>query len=582
MSGIPLSLGLGFRAGGGGGASTLVSASMRTMVSQESVSTTSVGRVITTGEWFYTRYRDHSVKSVTGLRGVYWNGIVWNGAPTTLNRQKEIGQVGHAIRGAFVSGPTSDGADTGGTASVMTWTDVEGNSSVGTQAGVDQFIYEHSPITNTIAARTFAQFEAAGGSVSASTVGGVSTASTRIFVPPSWIVIADAGIDVDALDPYYVQLEEQATLAVTAASVTAFAGYAEITFPSTPSAGWKPGALVSPTGATGNTTINGTAIVTNVTGNVVTIERSNITTGAVGGTVVVRPFLPHGVIQSITQTDLPFGDRYVPRVSEEDIIGDADWSTIATGAEGGRANGFMMMLGTDAAGGKNVLVQGDSILAYTDDTASNGSGGLKGDAYGGLSYGTRALNAAGYPHFKIAVPSMNAKWDVINGTDKVRQWIAGFCSAMISNMGSNDATEMGTYVPTLNSTFAAAMRDDAVVIQCTITPRSTNGSSVNWSLSPRTLQGAGSAPWTPSTGAVYTTYNPDIIAGNWNNDGHIDVAAIVGDLDGTATVDGYWPVDGVNEYKYTADGVHPSRDGYAAIAAHADFNSSALATLFGF
>ncbi|WP_165494251.1 SGNH/GDSL hydrolase family protein [Aquitalea sp. USM4] len=566
----------------------LVSATMRATIPQATISATSMGTTYTTNNYVYNRWREASARALSGLRLVYANLLTWCTINSTVNNGWMDCGTGASVvvRGGLVIGPTSTSANVGGTPYGATWNSVANQASLGTQQGIDQFIYklDNTGASPVMRARTYAQFVADGGAVVSSTMNGATVANSQITVPDCYIVISDAGPAVAANTAYYVQSEERGAPQVTVTSVTiSAAGSALLQLPSAADSAYYVGGLVNISGATGNTSINGVMTVSAIdrVANTMTVTSSAITTGAVTGTVLLKQNKAQNTFQMLTTT-AAFGDFNCSSATQLDFAAKSDWSSKTnTGTEGTGYGSFCAVIGTDPAGGKCVLLHGDSITFGVGDRSTDGPSGnvLLGDQWGGLGWGRRALNAAGYPSFNVAVPSMKAQPGVQNGDDQFRRWIAGWCDGMINAMGHNDSSNAGTYLPTMNANYAAALRGVKRVVQTTFPPTTTVGTSNNWTTSPRSLQ-VQASPWNYSAGTMYATVMPAVRSLSYNNAAYIDLSAYCGNLDGTATVDGNWPVDGATAYKYTVDGTHPSKDGHAGIASQV--TSSVLSTALGF
>ncbi len=586
MSRFGLGLG-GLTRGSRASSTSIISASMRLAIPQSGGA--NLGTTFTTNNYVYQRYRDFSVKAVNNTRAGYFNGGCWFRAATTfINGWNDIGSGATVnLRGSMVIDPTSTGMNGGGTTFTRTYVDVSAQASLGSLSGIDQFIYklDNSGGSPAFTAKTYAQFVADGGSVVSSTVNGGTLAASRCVVPDGYVVISDKGPSLAAKTAYYAQMEEKGALQVTLSTVTAAVGSAVLQLAATPDTAYAVGGSVNISGATGNTTVNGVFQITAIDAilNTITVTNSTINVGVVGGTVLLKANKFTGAINPLITT-VAFGDAQKVSATELDIIGKSDWSAYVNGATEGAAFGvFAFMIGEDPTNGQTILLNGDSIAYGVGDRSTNAPSGnvLQGDAYGGLGWGSQMLNALSYPYIKVAVPSMKAQDGVQKGDDLFRRFLAGFCDVMLNGMGHNDSGNMGTYLPTMNSNYRVALRGVKRVVQTTFPPTTGVGTSSLWSTAPRSLQ-TQSVPWTFPAGAVYATFQPAIRANaTYNNDAYIDLSVLCGNLDGTATVDGYWPVDGTN-YKYTVDGTHPSKDGHAGVAGQLIAAPATVAAALGF
>ena len=552
-----------------GGGVSIISASMRNNMAFITVSG-QPGAVNSTSPYIYVRQQHTSAKNVTGIQPVYFNGVIWAAAPTTVNNGWHEQGSGSTlgVRLAVVTNPTlASAANVGGTSTVLTWAGVIGNTSVDSSLaarGVSQFIWklDNTGSSPTFTARTYAQFVADGGSVTSSTVNGATVANSYIWVPNGYVVIPDKGPDIAALTPYYIAQEERVPVNATATSITASAGQALVQLGATPDLRYEVNGTLTLSGATGNTSVNGVWKVSAIdrVANTVTLVGSTITTGAVTGTVTLKSVRPSDCCVKAQVTRLL--DYQRSSSVQIDMMGTADWSAYTNSATDGATIGgsIAAVLGTDPTGGKNVLVQGDSITAWVRDAATVAptDGVSTGDAYGGLAWCSRALNTARYPHIKVAVPTMTAEHGVTYGDDLIRRWMAGFCDAMINAMGHNDGGSAVTWVTQMNGNYRPLLRGTKRVVNTTLTP--TTNSTDLWATSGnQTMTGATIYP----TGYQYTTFIPAAKAGTLGNDAYIDTCAYASP---GGVVNGLWPVDGTSYYA-TGDGTHPTKNTHAIIAA---------------
>jgi hypothetical protein len=185
---------------------------------------------------------------------------------------------------------------------------------------------------------------------------------------------------------------------------------------------------------------------------------------------------------------------------------------------------------------------------------------------------------------RVAVPSEATVSAETKFDDQFRRYLAGLCDVTWTNHGHNTVFSYATYTPYLNSLKAhwnarrASGRGGAShrVVAITLTPLTAQLLTDKWTTARNsTYQNqAGTAAFVFATGYVYNNYHPDLrggtlVTGVTNGvDGFVDIAHLTSNLDGSSNADdGYWPVDGVTNYKYTIDGTHVSKDGNIGITA---------------
>jgi hypothetical protein len=342
--------------------------------------------------------------------------------------------------------------------------------------------------------------------------------------------------------------------------------------------------------ATGNTSVNGTWQVTSVVANTsITFTSPTSTTGSVTGTPTLRFTRPTGVINA-NVTFNPLGDYNRASATQRDVVGSsgANWISgvgLNTAADGTILSGLCALIGTDAAGGECIYLDGDSQIAEVRDGQTNGpSAQFSGDSSGNLGWLNRAMYTNSLPSIRTAIPSMKAQNSYTKNDDKFRLWLAGFCDRVISEMGRNDAVADATYsgspgfiqhVSTRWDRFRSALRGKKYVIACTLSPASSEVGADHWKTGRNpTYQTQPAGPLLYPTGYVYANYhvnlrNGTLVTGATGGvDGFIDQSYLASNLDGSGLAeDGYFAVDGVTDYRYCVDGTHFSKDGHAGIAA---------------
>ena len=591
MSGFGVGFGFGDRlrsssasssSGAGGGVARMVSAANRSRVAQTRSAQVNPVR--------YFRNYERPVRDLKGVRGIYANiativGIA-NGERGT--------QCTVTIRGSFVTGLSGLGIDqSGGSTSVCTFSDARNDRWIAVGGGrmVSPIVYvDRTTNPNTCTPRTYAEFVAAGGSIGASTVNGASVADTVCDVPECFAVLTDAGPDVTAATPYFAQLEVRTPVITVTGITVPVAG--DIVVATANTSNVKVGDTAVIASATGNTSVNGTWVVSGVVANTsISFTGTTSTTGTVTGSPTCRFFALSGQIVA-SRTSNPLGDYSRGSATVQDYIGGGNWTGLgANGASDGIAqDGWTAIVGSDPYGGKGGITFGDSIIAEVrDGTINDPASTLLGSAYGDLAFLNRALNAAGYPAIRCATPGMGDGFYTY-GDDSFRRWLANFADVAVIENGHNYVSSAGSYTAfkarqTLMFTnWRAALRPGGRVVATTLTPTTTSASD-HWTTSRTSAHQTFASNFSISS-YIYTSYHPDLVnpavlltGAAGGVDAVLDVAQIVSDLAGAATIDGYWPVDGT-PYKYTTDGTHPSKDGHIGIAA--GLTAGVLAAALGF
>lgn len=575
---------------------TIISASIRTRVPQQS-NNAFFGAQINTNPYTYTRIRDKAVRSVTGARAIYANVGVSTSTtiPASINSGRQEQGVGSSqtIRGMFLTGTLSTAVDSSSaTATTMLWSDAANDLgfTVGSQT-LSGCIWklDNSVTPPTFTRKTYAQFQADGGSIGSSTVNSSTVNNTQVVVPTSYVIISDAMTSLTAGQAYYWCLEEK-TPVITVTSITD--GTGQFTVNTANTGLIQAGDVGTVASATGNTTVNGTWQVASVVANTsITFTAATATTGTVTGTPTLRFTHPIGVVNANIITN-NLGDYIRASATQRDVMGTGNWTAVGTNitTDGQLASGYCAIIGTDATGGESVVTVGDSIAAEVRDGQTNSPAAtLLGDSDGNLTWINRALFASNVPAIRTAVPGMKALTAYTANDDKFRLWLHTFADVEINLLGHNDATSVGSYSASpgfkqyLIASWdrgRAALRGTGVgrIVTATLTPLTAELLTDHWTTGRNSTYqqqggtGGASTQFIYPTGYVYANFHPDLSGGTLVTsatggvDGYIDLATYTSNLNGVAAIDGFWPVDGATNYKYVTDGTHPSKDGHAGIA----------------
>lgn len=568
---------------------SLVSASIRFQI-PGTTSNAWFGQQISTNGYTYTRVGDRAVKDVKGIRKLYTTV----GVSTSVTLPSFIENAWH-----------EQGCGNGQTIRCHTLTNLSGTAlnQGSATVRVDTFndlvndvTFVSGSLTYTMSSqldntggspvyqnRTYAQFQAAGGTVSASTVNSVSTPNTQVFVPKGWSVWTDTGVDLTANTLVFHGLEQKSPIVVVT-SITAATDTAIVLTSNTDVI--RVGDVGTIASATGNTTVNGTWRVSAVVaGTSITFTAPGVTVGVVTGTPTLRFAYPtHTYNAEVTFN--PLGDYQKSSATQLDKIGTGDWTSIGATSlsDGGFGPGFAAIIGTDSTGGDNILIDGNSIAFGKGDNQTNDPASQPaGDAAGNTGFMQRSLYRLGIPSIRVAVPSEAAVSAFLNGDDTFRRYLCGLCDATWTDHGHNTVFSYATYTPFKttqidhwNKRRAAGRGTHHRVVAITLTPLTAQLLTDKWTTARNsTYQNqAGTAAFVFPGGYVYNNYHPDLrngvlVTGTTGGvDGFVDIAHLTSNLDGSVNADdGYWPVNGITNYKFTIDGTHVSTDGNISIDA---------------
>lgn len=566
---------------------TIISASIRSRPAYQSTSYP-LGLAIATNPYGYQQYREESVKAVTGIRPVYANISTTSFAIDShlFNGNQEQGCGGTiSIRGTVVTNVQgTTGNQTGATFTPLTFADAANDTAivVGSQT-VSGCIWKLDNTTTppTYTRKTYAQFVADGGSVSSSTIDGVTVANTQAAVPYAYKIIADAGPNIAAKTAYLLRLEDR----VPVITVTSIDGTVANTLvvSTTNTDVVRAGDVPTVASGTGNTSANGTWLVASVVANTSITLTTTSTAGAVTGTPTLRFTRPGGGVGAQVVAN-PLGDFYRASVTQRDVMGNngANWIT-GVGAnvlttDGTAMSHFSGVLGVDPTGGECVDGDGDSLIsAVGDGSIDSPSSASTGDSSGNIGYFNRFAYRESIPVFRTSVPGMKAQNAFTKQDNRFRLWWATLCDVAYCEMGRNDALSTAlyadflTYMTTHWDRIRAVLRGRADIVGHTLSPGTTEISADHWKSGRNsTWQTFSSTTLSPAGYGV--TYNAalksTLITGAAGGiDGVLDIAQLISNLDNSSiTPDWYWPVNGVN-YFATIDGSHLSRSAATAIAA---------------
>jgi hypothetical protein len=567
---------------------SLISASIRFQV-PGTTSNAWFGQQISSNGYTYTRVGDRAVKAVTGIRKLYTTiGISTSSTlPSYIENQRhEQGTCGQQVR-AHTLLNLSGTALNQGSATVYTDTFNDLVNDVTFTSGSRTYTMSQW-LDNTVTPpvyrnRTYAQFVAAGGVVSSSTVNGGSLANSQVYVPRGWSVWTDRGPDLAADTMVFHGLEQRSPI-VAVTSITAASGSMTINTSNTDIV--AVGDIGTVASATGNVSVNVTGPVTAVVPNTsITITVSSITTGAVTGSPTLRFTYPtHAYNGQVTFN--PLGDYQKSSATQLDKIGTGDWTSIgATSlADGGFGPGFAAIIGTDATGSENVIVLNDSIAWGKGDNVINDPAGAQaGDAAGNMGFYPRALYRERIPSIRAACPSESSISEFSKQDNQFRLYLAGLAEVILTNDGHNTVFGYSTYAPfktTMVShwdTYRAAGRGiKPRVVTNTLNAFAGQVSADHWKTARNATyqtNGNANAAFTYPTGYVYANFHSELTSGTLVTgttggvDGYIDIAQYDSNIFGEAPIDGYKAVDGVTDYGGTIDGTHNSMTGNINIAA---------------
>lgn len=571
---------------------SLISASVRLNIAN-GTSNAWIGQQVTanTNKTTYTRVNDQAVRAVNGIRGIYANiGVSASGTlPSFINNaaQEQGSGSTQIIRAQALTGLSGTDINQSG-AIVTTWTFNDAVNGVTIKSGSKTIgmIWKLDMSTPTVPAfisRTYAQMVSDGGLISASTVNGTSLPNSQAQVPNGYVIIADKGPNLAAKTPYFIGFEQQSQV-ITVTSITDGSNTFTVNTASTGLI--QTGNVGTVASATGNTTVNGTWQVASVVPNTsITFTAPGTTTGAVTGSPTLRfSYASHHYNGLVTAN--PLGDFQKAITSPLDVMGIGNWTSIGATSlvDGGFGPSFTAVIGTDPNGGENVLLHGDSIgYGVRDGAIDDPSSPFLGDSVGNIGFLARSFYPQNIPAIRVACPSETANAANLKGDDTFRQWLAGFCDVCVDEMGHNDVFTTATY-STFKATmiahwdrYRAALRSAVPrVVTITLTPLTAQLLTDKWTTgrnSTYQTNGASTPAFTFPAGYVYNNYHVEIRNGTLigssagKADGFIDIAHFTSNLDGSFNADdGFWPVDGVTNYKYTVDGTHPSKDAHIGIS----------------
>jgi len=563
----------------------VVTAPAARLVSAANRSRLSTARATVATAFNYIRYAETPARDLTGLRGIFSNVNMIVGVANG-----EVGP-GNSVRyrAGFVTGISGTGSNqTGAIATPVTFGDAKNGTLITSTYGltVAAIVKTNRGVNpNTTDTKTYAEFVADGGLIEDSVINGVVVANSKITLPSLYTVVSDAGPNVSANAPYFVQLEEEVPLVTVTGITVPVAG--TITIATANTSFVKVGDEVVVASATGNTSVNGTWPISSIVANTsITCTGTSSTTGTVTGSPTAR--FRHTSSNLVGRSDL--GDMQKTSATVVDCVGSVDWSTISAGAvtTGNTYNGLTAIMGSDPTGGKNCAIIGDSIVTEVRDGNTNSpSSTLTGDARGNLAFMQRALAASNYPAMRMSCPGMSDGF-YNYGDDSLRKWLCNFADTIITQLGHNYVSTAGSYTGFKNrqinlfTRYRQALRGgQGRIVATTQTPTTT---SIDlWHQRPTNQTFAANFG---ITNYIYTNYHLDLVnpavfltGAAGGIDAVLDIAQITSDLAGAHAIDGYWPVDGT-DYKYTTDGTHPSKDGHIGIAAA--LNSSVLSAALGY
>lgn len=277
----------------------------------------------------------------------------------------------------------------------------------------------------------------------------------------------------------------------------------------------------------------------------------------------------------------------ITTVSQPSLVTSKNW----TGQSFASANirFHQAVLGTGSAGDKSVLVFGTSILAPDGND-------LTGDAKGARGYVRRALNAAGYSHFAMAVPGTTLNDIYLYGGDSARMRYAKYSSAVIFDCANdrtgnwNDAGGIYAKLKWIGQRFRT---NGCKQVSVQVPPPHIKSAATFATLADQLTAGYSTAASDPATGWVNQTMIPwatragaysgvafDTAAGEpnsgWDTWSKLHAAAVAG---GYTSQLGLWPVDGSTAHLMTPEGTHPTATAVGLLAAALQPD---LPTLLGF
>lgn len=443
------------------------------------------------------------------------------------------------------------------------------NVAAGTSGYIKKLDNSASP--PTFVSRSFAQFQADGGSVS----------GTTIVIPDAYYIRSDNGPDLAAGDAYALQIEgTRPSLNMSVTSITQTAGLATATVASTSSL--QNGVWYNINGSTNG--YNGAVPITIISSTQFTFPIASGTASPATGTMVLQYLRPY-----YNQAQTARGDIFKTGTVDA-LVGTKNWSSVSGALTTNTTliDGVISVQGLSQGGKRAVAIYGDSIAERVGDYNQNNPSGAYyvGDGDGALGFAARALNAAGYSFIKVAAFGTKADHVRVWSDANVRMWAARNCPVAMMLWGHNDATAIGTYsafgtaITSVNAMLRA--NGHTRLVGCSYFPTTANGTSGNWAARSGQTQ---VSPFIQSTGYIFQNFLPDLRGGSltaangwW--DAYIDTMAICSDLDGVGET-GTWPATGT-AYGYTPDGTHPGPVAAAGVANDNRMGPAALASAFGF
>lgn len=547
------------------------------------------GQQVTTSRMVYSRVGTRSVRAVKRIRKLYTTVGVSTSAtlPAAIEsaRHEQGVGCGQTIRCHTITGPSGTALNqSAATVRVDTFSDLVNDRtfSTGGRTFTMASMLDNTQTPPVYQNRTYAQFVAAGGVVSSSTVNAGSLANSQVFVPRGWSVWTDEGPDVGALEPYFTGLEQETPIATVTGITVPVDGTIVVACSNTDKI--MAGDVGTIVNATGNTTVNGTWQIASVVANTsITMTGTTSTSGAVTGTPLIRFAYPTHCFNSQV-TFNPLGDYQRAGTTRLDVMGNGDWTSVgaSTLVDGSFGPGFAMIIGTDPTGSENVHLTGDSIAFGKGDNVSNDpAADQAGDAAGNMGFYQRALYTHRIPSIRSAVPSEATVSEATKFDNQFRLYMANFADVNLTNHGHNTVFSHATYTPFKASLVAhwnglrAAGRGRKAVVTNTLNALAAQLLSDKWTTARNsTYQNqAGSAPFVYPGGYVYNNFHAELTGGTLVTrttggvDGYIDIAQFDSNIFGVAAIDGYKAVDGVTNYGATIDGTHNSTTGNINIAA---------------